>query len=66
MAQVIVDKNGTEYICSTESYQDLKDFKQCIENLLESNAVKLPKSSIKKLIGRDLSYYNEPVKLEED
>lgn len=63
MAWLAVDKDGTECICSTEPYRDLVDFKWCIENLPESNAVELPKGSIKKLIGRELSFADEPVEL---
>ena len=63
MAWLAVDKNGTECICSTKPYQDLGDFKWCIENLPESNAVELPQGSIKKLIGRELSFSEEPVEL---
>ena len=50
-------------VCSTEPYQDWEDFKWCIENLPESNAVELPKGSIKKLIGRELTWNDEPVEL---
>lgn len=49
MAWVAVDKDGTECICSTEPYRDWVDFKWCIENLPESNAIELPKGSIKNL-----------------
>ena len=66
MAWVAVDKDGTECICSTEPYQDWEGFKWCIENLPESNVVELPKGSIKKLIGRELSWEDEPVELKEE
>ena len=66
MAWLAVDKDGTECICSTKPYQDWENFKWCIENLPESNAVELPQGSIKKLIGRDLSWNNEPVELKEE
>ena len=63
MAWLAEDKDGTECICSSEPYRDWVDFKWCIENLPESNAVELPKGSIKKLIGRELSFADEPVEL---
>ena len=65
MAWLAVDKDGTECICNTEPYRDWVDFKWCIENLPESNAVKLPKGSIKKLIGKELSFADESVELKE-
>lgn len=38
----------------------------CIPNIFNSCAIKLPKGSIKKLIGRNLTWENEPVELEQD
>ena len=35
-------------------------------NVEETNYVTLPKGSIKKLIGRDLDWSNEPVELKEE
>ena len=63
MAWLAVDKDGTECICSTEPYRDWVGCKWCIVILPESNAVELPKGSIKKLIGRELSFADEPVEL---
>ena len=66
MAWLVVDKDGTECICSTKPYQDWEDFKWCIENLRESNAVELPKGSIKKFIDRELSWEDEPIELKKN
>lgn len=66
MAWLAVYKDGTECICNTESYRDWVDFKWYIENLQESNAVELPKGYIKKLIGKGLSWEDEPVELKEE
>ena len=66
MAWVAVDKDGTECICSTEPYRDYVDYMWCIPNIFNSCAIKLPKGSIKKLIGRNLTWENEPVELEQD
>ena len=66
MAWLAGDKDGTECICSTESYQDWEDFKWCIENIFDSCAIGLPKGSIKKLIGRELTWEDEPVELKSE
>lgn len=64
MAWLAVDKDGTEYIYSDKperfkgvwetSYYEAGDPMQ--------GMVLLPKGSIKKLIGRDLTWEDEPVK----
>lgn len=66
MAWLAVDKDGTECICSTEPYPDWEDLKWYVENLSESNAIELPKGSIKKLIGRELTWDDDPVELKEE
>lgn len=62
MAWVAVDKNGDEVIFEFEPYRwkDVfwtKDF---------GDDIYLPKGSIKKLIGRDLDWSDEPVELKEE
>lgn len=64
MAWLAVDKDGSEVICSTEPYRDIDDL-WCIENTPESNIVQLPKGSIEKLIGRKLTWNDEPVELKD-
>ena len=63
MAWVAVDKDGTEVICNPEPYRDTVDFMWCIESGFYSGAIGLPKGSIKKLIGRELTWEDEPVEL---
>lgn len=62
MAWVAVDKNGDEYVYSSKPYRD------CCKGLelwmSIGDYVELPKGSIKKLIGRELTWSDEPVKLE--
>ena len=56
MAWVAVDKIGEELILRTEPFR-VGDY------WIGYSIVHLPKGSIKKLIGRDLSYDDEPVEL---
>ena len=63
MAWVAVDKDGTEVICNPEPYRDWVDFMQCVENIFDPCAIGLPKGSIKKLIGREITWEDEPVEL---
>ena len=65
MAWLAVDKDGTECVCSTEPYRDQVDFIWCIKNIFDSCAIGLSKDSIKKLIGRELTWEDEPVELED-
>ena len=64
MAWLAVDKNGCEWIFDDkpvivyESYFDLPRYWY-----VYSNKVLLPKGTIKRLIGRELSFYNDPVEL---
>ena len=61
MAWVAVDKDGEEYIYSDMPERYIKTFANESEIY-----VQLPKGSIKKLIGLDLTWTDEPVELEED
>lgn len=56
MAWVAVDKIGEELISRTEPFR-VGDY------WIGYSIVHLPKGSIKKLIGRDLSYDDDPVEL---
>lgn len=62
MAWVAVDKNGEEYIYNEkpdrgDKYFDPFGLLYCFS---------LPKGSIKKLIGRDLTWEDNPVELKEE
>ena len=63
MAWLAVDKCGSEVICSTEPYQDTVDNVWCVANIHDSCAIELPRGSIRKLIGRELTWNDEPVEL---
>lgn len=61
MVWLAVDKNGDEYVYSfkpdREYYEGLGLWMSTEDN------VQLPKGSIKKLIGRELTWSDEPVEL---
>ena len=57
MAWLAVDKDGLEAIYEEKP----KRVRDCIWTL--SNFICLPKGSIKKLIGRELTWSDEPVEL---
>ena len=59
MAWVVVDKIGEELISRTEPFR-VGDY------WIGNSIFHLPKGSIKKLIGRDLTFDDEPVELKED
>lgn len=63
MAWVAVDKDGNEIIWDSEPVR-----KENYWDIVDSfdNAVELPKGSIKKLIGRDLTWEDDPVELKEE
>ena len=64
MAWVAVDYDGTECIYSTKPYRDWIDYMWCISNYFyNSCAIELPKGSIKKLIGKNLTWEDEPIEL---
>ena len=57
MAWVAVDKNGDEYIFECNPHRDEDAwFEHC-------DFVELPKGSIKKLIGRDLTWSDDTIEL---
>lgn len=59
MAWVAIKRNGQECICS------IKPDIWCVSDE-DYGIIELPKGSIKKLICRDLTWNDEPVKLEEN
>lgn len=61
MAWVAVDKDNTEYIYEDEP---LRTEIGCWWSYL--GVVRIPNGNIKKLIGRKLSWNDEPVELKED
>ena len=62
MAWVAVGYRGKEWIYSEKPERSVvyRVWRTAVWN----NAVKLPKGSIKKLIGKELTWSDEPVKLE--
>ena len=62
MIWVAVDKDGREYI-----YNEKPDKgNECFDPLGLLYCLALPKGSIKKLIGRDLTWEDNPVELKEE
>lgn len=62
MAYVAVDKSGKEYVYSNKPYRNY-DFDKWFCSI-GTEYCPLPKGSIKKLIGRTLTWDDEPVELE--
>lgn len=78
MAWVAVDKDGAEFIYNEKPTRGKNYWESAIigqipsiadwgeyeyDDSLYDNPVGLPKGSIKKLIGRELSWENEPIEL---
>lgn len=64
MAYVAVDKDGSEWIFVKKPYKCM-DWNMWIPGYKENN-FNLPKGSIEKLIGRPLTWEDEPVELKEE
>lgn len=79
MAWVAVDKDGQEGIFTFKPYR--KDYNRSLYKLYEptywsdkdaskygneDTEIKLPKGTIKKLIGKDLTWEDNPVELKEE
>lgn len=64
MAWVAADYSG-EFISDKKPFKDMFNIGY-YGFISDSNVIKLPKGSIKKLIGRDLDWSNEPVELKEE
>ena len=67
MAWVAVDKDGTENIYYLKPERK-KEYWGAEENqpLCYRDMIELPQGTIKKIIGRDLSWSDEPVELKEE
>jgi hypothetical protein len=63
MAWVAVDKNNEEFIYQ---FRPKRGDYRFIPRYSYSMWLSLPKGSIKKLIGKDLSWKDEPVELKEE
>lgn len=61
MAYVAVDEDGYEYIFSDRPVRD-----EGIWRTYYSDSIRLPYGSIGKLIGRELTWEDEPVELENE
>jgi hypothetical protein len=70
MAWLAVDENGNEYIYSSKPSRDYSQSWNCCWAFEawedEESLVQLPKGTIKKLIGRELAWNDEPIELKED
>lgn len=68
MAWLAVDKNEDEYIYRNKPSKRGSFWNDCIycDYVEFSTDIKLPKGSIKKLIGRDLTWEDEPVEIKEN
>ena len=67
MAWVAADKwNNEEYVFPDKPYKDEYNTWNCdgyIEGEIYNDCINLPKGTIKKLIGRDLTWEDEPVEI---
>lgn len=71
MTYLCVDKDGTERIIECEIYCERKGgnrpyrFEECCwgYNLHNDVCIELPKGTIKKILGRELTWEDEPVEL---
>lgn len=68
MAWLAVDESGKEYVSVSKPCRiwPLGAWSVSCENNFDVNVVELPKGSIKKLIGRELTWEDEPVELKEE
>ena len=66
MAFVAVDSDGTEIICDDPSREPMDDDGWCSPYYWDAyNRVEIPKGTIEKLIGRELTWSDEPVDLKD-
>ena len=66
MAWVAVDKDGTEHIFNDIPKRGYCVFRSINKYRADIKRILLPKGSIKKLIGRELTWENNPVELKAD
>lgn len=67
MAYVACDKDGTEWVYEDKPTRESNsDCHFCNNNIWSAfEQIELPKGSIRKLIGKDLTWEDEPVELKE-
>ena len=67
MAYVAVDKDGTETIFADKPSRVFDDVKNCFYWVASSGSfIPIPKGTIKKLIGKELTWEDEPVEFKEE
>lgn len=67
MAFVATDKDGSEWIFDVKPYRQTEVWVTSQYDINNgANWFELPKGSIRKLIGRELTWKDEPVKLKEE
>lgn len=64
MAWVAANKNGTEYIFRNKPERLSVNWQNLVCGFYTD--IRLPKGAIKKLIGRDLTWEDNPVELKEE
>ena len=64
MAWLAVDKDGAECVFENEPIKYVTNRWVC--KWSDENCVLLPKGSIKKLLGKELTWDDDPVEIEED
>ena len=64
MAFVAKDKNGLEYIFSVRPKRDESRREWVTSDPYLNDVIQLPEGSIAKLIGRELTWEDEPVMIE--
>lgn len=62
MAWLAIDKNGSEYIYNCKPIRK-SDYFDYDESYYDSGCIRLPNGSIKKLIGRELTWDDESVEI---
>ena len=65
MAYLAVNKNGEEQICEQELFRWGSEIYWSPQNEYDYPTIELPKGSIEKLIGKKLTWEDEPVELKE-
>ena len=65
MAYLVVNKNGAEQICEQELFRWGSELYWSAQNEYDYPTIELPKGSIEKLIGKKLTWEDEPVELKE-
>ncbi|MCI9284342.1 MAG: fructan hydrolase [Muribaculaceae bacterium] len=63
MAFVATDKDGSEWIYERKPFRKFRDDDAWSPSGLERECLELPSGSIRKLIGRELTWEDEPVEL---